>query len=44
MEDLKQASRSYQEGAKEMFDQMSKGARDAAERVRQAMSDAFRNV
>jgi Zn-dependent protease with chaperone function len=44
VEDLKQASKSYQEGAKELFDQVSEGARDAADRVRKAVSDAFRGV
>jgi Zn-dependent protease with chaperone function len=42
VEDLKKASRSYQEGAKEMFDQVADGARDAADKLRQAMADAFR--
>lgn len=44
VEDLKEASRSYQEGAKEMFDQMSQGAKDAADKVRKAVADAFRGI
>jgi Zn-dependent protease with chaperone function len=42
IDDLKQASRSYQEGAREVFDQVADGARDAADRVRKAVTDAFR--
>ncbi len=42
VEDLKEASRSYQQEARELFDQVSEGARDAADRVRKAVSDAFR--
>jgi Zn-dependent protease with chaperone function len=44
VEDLRAASKSYQEGAKELFDQVAAGARDAADRVRQAFNDAFRDV
>ena len=43
-EDLKAASRSYQEGAKEMFDQVATGARDAADKVRKAFEDVFKGV
>lgn len=42
MDDLKAASQSYQEEAKEVFDQVAAGARDAAERLRQMMTDAFK--
>ncbi len=44
VDDLQAASRSYQEGAKEMFDQVAAGARDAADRVRQAINEAFRGI
>jgi Zn-dependent protease with chaperone function len=44
VEDLKRASRSYQEGAKEIFDQVAVGARDAADRIRRTVSDAFRGT
>jgi Zn-dependent protease with chaperone function len=44
LDDLRAASQSYREGAREMFDQMAEGARDTAERVRQAFADAFRNL
>jgi Zn-dependent protease with chaperone function len=44
LDDLRAASQSYREGAREMFDQMTEGAKDAAERVRQAFADAFRNL
>lgn len=42
VDDLRQASRSYQEGAREIFDQVADGARDAADRVRKAVTDTFR--
>ncbi len=42
VEDLKQASKSYREGAREMFDQVADGARDAADRLRKSVTDAFR--
>jgi Zn-dependent protease with chaperone function len=42
VDDLRQASKSYQEGAKEIFDQMAVGAKDAADRIRRTVSDAFR--
>ena len=42
MDDLRAASQSYREDAKEVFDQMAEGARDAARKVREAFSDAFR--
>lgn len=44
IDDLKTASRSYQEEAKEVFDQMAAGARDAAERLRQMVTDAFKGT
>lgn len=44
VDDLKQASRSYQEGAKEIFDQVAEGAKDAAERLRKTVSDTFRGL
>lgn len=44
IDDLRAAGQSYREGAREMFDQMAEGARDAAERFRQAFADAFRNT
>jgi Zn-dependent protease with chaperone function len=43
-DDLREATRSYQHDAKEVFDQMAEGARDAADKVRQAFGDAFRNL
>jgi len=42
VEDLKAASRSYREEAKEMWDQMERAARDTADRVRRVVSDAVR--
>ncbi len=42
MDDLRAATKSYQEGAKAVFDDVAAGARDAAEKVRQAVSEAFR--
>jgi Zn-dependent protease with chaperone function len=44
MDDLRAASQSYREGARELFDQMADGARDAADRMRQAFADALRNI
>jgi Zn-dependent protease with chaperone function len=44
MDDLRAAGQSYQEGARELFDQVATGARDAAERVRQTLADALRNI
>lgn len=44
VEDVRQATRSYQEGAKEMFDQVAAGARDAADKVRRAIDDALRGT
>jgi Zn-dependent protease with chaperone function len=44
VEDLKAASRSYQAEAKEVFDQMAAGARDAADRLRQMVADAFKGI
>ncbi|MFW5946890.1 MAG: M48 family metallopeptidase, partial [Gemmatimonadota bacterium] len=44
VEDLKAATKSYQAEAKEVFDQVAAGARDAAERLRQMVADAFRSV
>jgi Zn-dependent protease with chaperone function len=44
MEDLRAAGQSYQDGARELFDQVATGARDAAERVRQTFVDALRNI
>lgn len=42
IDDLRKASKSYQEGAREMFDHVADGARDTADRVRKAVTDAFR--
>ncbi len=42
MDDLRAASKSYQEEARAIFDDVATGARDAAEKVRQAVSEAFR--
>ncbi len=42
VEDLKAATKSYQQEAKEVFDQVAAGARDAADRLRQMVQDAFR--
>lgn len=42
VEDLKKASRSYREEAREMFDQVADGARDAADKLRKTVTDAFR--
>jgi Zn-dependent protease with chaperone function len=44
MDDLRAAGESYRHGAKELFDQVSEGARDAAEKIRQSFADAFRNL
>ncbi len=44
VEDLKQASKSYREGAMEIFDQVAHGARDAADRLRKNVTDAFRGA
>jgi hypothetical protein len=44
MDDLRAASQSYAEGARELFDQMADGAMEAAEKVRQAFADAFRKL
>ena len=42
VEDLKAASRSYREEAAELFDQVGTAARDAAQKVRDSMAEAFR--
>jgi Zn-dependent protease with chaperone function len=44
LDDLRAAGQSYQEGARELFDQVATGARDAAERVRQTLADALRSI
>jgi Zn-dependent protease with chaperone function len=44
IDDLRAATKSYQEEAKEVFDQMAAGARDAADRLRQMVADAFRGT
>jgi Zn-dependent protease with chaperone function len=44
LDDLLAAGQSYSEGAREFFDQMADGARDATERMRQAFADALRNL
>ena len=40
-EDLRAASRSYREGARDVLDQVADGARDAADNVRRAFGDFF---
>jgi Zn-dependent protease with chaperone function len=42
LDDLKAAGQSYREGARDLFDQMAAGARDAAEKMRQAFADSLR--
>ncbi|HUG42133.1 MAG TPA: M48 family metallopeptidase [Longimicrobiales bacterium] len=42
-EDLRAATQSYREDAKEVFDQVAEGARDAARKVRDAFAEALRN-
>jgi Zn-dependent protease with chaperone function len=44
LDDIRAASQSYAEGARELFDQMADGAMEAAEKVRQAFADAFRKL
>jgi ElaB/YqjD/DUF883 family membrane-anchored ribosome-binding protein len=41
-DDLRAATKSYQEDAKEMFDQVGEAARDAAQKVRDRFAEAFR--
>lgn len=43
MDDLRAASQSYRADAKEVFDQVAEGAWDAARKVRDAFTDAFRD-
>ena len=42
VDDLRAATQSYREDAREVFDHVADGARDAARKVRDALSDAFR--
>ena len=42
-DDLRAATQSYREDAKEVFDHMAEGARDAARKVRDTFAEAFRN-
>jgi Zn-dependent protease with chaperone function len=42
LDDLRAAGESYREGAREFFDQVAEGARDAAERFRRTVADALR--
>lgn len=44
LDDLRAAGQSYREGAREIFDQMADGAREAADKVRQAVAEAFRGL
>lgn len=44
VEDLKAASKSYREEAKEVFDQVAAGARDAADRLRRMVADALNEI
>ena len=43
MDDLRAATQSYREEAREVFDQVADGARDAARKVRDAFAEALRN-
>lgn len=42
MDDLRAATQSYREEAKEVFDNVAEGARDAARKVRDVFAEAFR--
>jgi Zn-dependent protease with chaperone function len=44
LDDLKAAGQSYSEEAREFINQMAEGARDAAEKVRQAFADTLRGL
>lgn len=41
-DDLRAATQSYREGAQELFDQVGTAARDAAQKVRDTLTEAFR--